>query len=271
MALRRWPGKQVALLLLLLELALSLFATAVSQPFASLLSGLSYLLPVLLFCLFFARPGEVGQGLWQGRAACLHTLPYLPLFLAAVLLVSTVTRAIMLACGLPPVGGHASAAAAWPVLLLDHALWPAVAEEALFRLVILLLLMREGKGAAVWQTALLFALFHGNIYQIPYAFVGGLFLGMAAQRGGALCAALMHLCNNLLSLLMQQMPHLAGAQGGLLLNLGLAGAIFLLAALSALFLWRRREGLPRPGGFLRDLFFSPLCLYLLLMLIYTCL
>lgn len=117
-----------------------------------------------------------------------------------------------------------------PLALLTSALVPALAEESLFRLLTLSLLLPYGKGRAVCFSALLFALFHQNFYQMPYAFGAGLVLAAATLYSGSfLLPILLHFVNNLLSLLVG--PHLTLPLVLLfvLTGVGAAVALFLLA------------------------------------------
>lgn len=72
-----------------------------------------------------------------------------------------------------------------------------VVEEILFRGVILRGLMPQGRRFAVVASAALFGLFHGNIVQIPYAFVAGLVLGYVAVEYSVLWSMVLHMINNL--------------------------------------------------------------------------
>ena len=258
------------LLLLLAELALSLAAGMAGGVASRLLHYASYLLPLALFLLFFA-----GQGCLAAQrptvAGLRRVLPLLPIFLAAVMLVSTLTGSIMTALGLPTGGSAAEGGLGRQIL--QHALVPAVLEELLMRLCVLSLLADRSPARAVPQCALLFALLHASLYQLPYAFVGGLFLSLAALSGGSvLFAVLFHFTNNLLSLLLQRLPLWLGEQGGLAAQLAVTFMIFLLAGFSVLVLLRRkRKPLPSTRGWLRELICSPLVVYVLLMLLYACL
>ena len=205
----------------------------------------------------------------------MRVLPFLPIFLAAVLLISTVTGYLMAVLNIPTAGGAAGEGNCLS-LLLSHALMPALLEEGLMRLCILTLLARRSPAWAVLQSALLFALLHASLYQLPYAFVGGIFLALVTGYGGSvLYAVLFHLVNNLLSLCMQRLPRLIGESAGLWVNLAGSLIIFLLAAWGILILLKRRRAcrtpLPTPKGWLRALLCSPLLIYVILMLFWTCL
>lgn len=72
-----------------------------------------------------------------------------------------------------------------------------IAEELLFRGLVLRTLMPWGKGFAVMMSAFLFGIFHGNLVQIPFAFVMGLVLGYVAAEHNILWAMVLHMINNL--------------------------------------------------------------------------
>jgi membrane protease YdiL (CAAX protease family) len=266
--------EMAALVLLLLEWGLSLLSLFVNGLPGQVLHYASYLVPIALFlCLFTKREEILAHR--PTPAGFLRVLPFLPIFLAAVLLVSTVTGHLMTALGMPTTGGSAGEGDFF-ALLLSHALLPALLEEGLMRLCILTLLTRRSSSWAIPQSALLFALLHASLYQLPYAFVGGILLALVTVYGGSvLYAVLFHLFNNLLSLCMQRLPRLIGVTAGLYVNLAGSLIIFLLAAWGILVLLKRKrestKPLPTPKGWLRALLCSPLLIYVMLMLFYTCL
>lgn len=70
-------------------------------------------------------------------------------------------------------------------------------EEFVFRGIVLGRLRRFGNGVAIFGSALLFGLFHGNFIQMPFAFLCGLVLGYIVVRTGSLWAAVaVHFLNN---------------------------------------------------------------------------
>ena len=75
---------------------------------------------------------------------------------------------------------------------------PPILEEILFRRCILNTLLPYGKSCAVIFSSLLFALFHMNLMQIPFALLCGVFFGYFTVKTGSLTfAVLMHFLNNL--------------------------------------------------------------------------
>lgn len=71
-----------------------------------------------------------------------------------------------------------------------------VAEELLFRGLILRMLKPQGKVLAIVISSLLFGLFHGNFVQIPYAFLIGVVLGYTAVEYSIIWAIVLHIINN---------------------------------------------------------------------------
>lgn len=82
-------------------------------------------------------------------------------------------------------------------MFLYMGLFAPIAEEILFRGVVMRGLRPFGKRFAVVASALLFGLFHGNIVQSPYAFAVGLVLGYTAMEYNILWAMVLHMVNNL--------------------------------------------------------------------------
>lgn len=72
-----------------------------------------------------------------------------------------------------------------------------ISEEILFRGFIQRSLMPYGKKFAIFCSAFLFGLFHGNLAQTPYAFVVGLVLGYTAAEYSIGWAMVLHMFNNL--------------------------------------------------------------------------
>jgi len=77
---------------------------------------------------------------------------------------------------------------------------PALVEEFAFRGVILGSLRKHGDGFAILTSSVLFGLIHGNLKQIPFAFLLGLFLGFCTVRTGSIRVAMcVHFYNNFFS------------------------------------------------------------------------
>lgn len=105
-----------------------------------------------------------------------------------------------------------------------------VAEEILFRGLVLRLLRPHGKTLAILGSAFLFGIFHGNLVQAPFAFFVGLVLGYAALEYSVVWAMALHVFNNLVlgALLPRLLSGLAFADvilGILLMGMTLAAVV----------------------------------------------
>ena len=72
-----------------------------------------------------------------------------------------------------------------------------VAEELLFRGLVQRTLLPWGKRFAILCSAFVFGIFHGNLFQAPYAFLVGLVLGYVACEYSIAWAMVLHMMNNL--------------------------------------------------------------------------
>ncbi len=83
---------------------------------------------------------------------------------------------------------------------------PPILEEILMRRLVLGSVLPFGKSGAVIFSSLMFALFHMNLMQIPFAFLCGLVFGYFTVRTGSIFfAVLMHFLNNLSAFLLSYM------------------------------------------------------------------
>ncbi len=82
-------------------------------------------------------------------------------------------------------------------MFLYVGLFAPVFEEILFRGLVLRTLEPYGKKFAIFASALLFGLFHGNAVQTPFAFAVGLVLGYVAVEYSVGWAMVLHMINNL--------------------------------------------------------------------------
>lgn len=97
-----------------------------------------------------------------------------------------------------PQGGYQLA---W--MLLSNAIVPALVEEFALRGVMLQALRKYGDAFAVFASALLFGIMHGNMTQAPFAFLLGAVLAILVIMTGSLWTAMIvHLINNTYSVLM---------------------------------------------------------------------
>ncbi len=83
-------------------------------------------------------------------------------------------------------------------MFLYTGLGAPVAEEILFRGLMLRSIAPYGKKFAIFSSALLFGLFHGNLSQGPFAFCVGLVLGYVTLEHNIGWAMVLHMFNNLI-------------------------------------------------------------------------
>lgn len=129
--------------------------------------------------------------------------------------------------------------------LVSTAVLPALVEEMVFRGYVLGALRPQGDGLAIVFSALLFGLLHGNLLQIPFAFILGLiFAYLTVQTGSIWPAVLIHFLTNATSVCLEYaglfLPD-TDAQG--MLN-GTAFAVMaVIGIIGAAILWAgHREG-----------------------------
>ncbi len=91
-------------------------------------------------------------------------------------------------------------------ILIAIAILPAITEEFIFRGIVLGEYSALGTKSvtAVMLSAAMFAMLHFNLYQFPVYFYGGIVLGyVAVITNSVLCAMIVHLLNNVFSLLFE--------------------------------------------------------------------
>ena len=125
------------------------------------------------------------------------------------------------------------------LMLICIGLFPAILEEFAFRGVVLGSLRKYmSDGTAIMVSAALFGLIHGNLVQIPFAFIVGIGLGYCTVYTGSLVPAMIiHAINNALSVALTYVSkNTSPLESGIisvlylvvLLLIGVCGLIFLL-------------------------------------------
>ena len=124
----------------------------------------------------------------------------------------------------------------WIIFLFAVVIAPA-AEEWVFRGVLLRRLAPWGEPVAIFGSAFLFGLFHGNFGQFFYAFAVGTVLGYVALRtGGIRYTAALHFIINLMGVTVSM-----ATEGSPVLTALYGYGIVTLTVLGAVILWRHRK------------------------------
>ncbi len=237
-----------AVFYLLLSLSGMLLGALFPEPFSAL-----FHLVFVLLAVFTEKTCFAGAALPRFACRGKHFLWLIfPAFcfftLGANLLSSYAVRAL---------GGTLPAVVPSVSLFVGAVVIAPIAEELLFRGLLLRLFEGYGERFAILLSAVLFALAHGNLFQMPYALVAGVLLGYTATLAGGLFFPLaFHFLYNLLAFF--------GGKISPLLLFSLLGG----AALVTLFLlWKKRRlSLPKGGAIPTGRALLPLLFYGALML-----
>lgn len=133
--------------------------------------------------------------------------------------------------------------------VLGMAAVPALVEEFAIRGVVMQSLRRYGDKFAIFMSALVFALMHGNMVQIPFAFIAGLMIGYAVTVTGSMWTGVaIHFLNNFVSVLMQAVQdNLAISMQNFVL-LGMLAAIFIVGIICAVVYFKTYARVPLAKG-----------------------
>lgn len=197
---------------------------------------------------------------------------------------STVALTFFSSVGLQPPDldfGYPSNVFALTLNLINGTLLPAVVEELVYRGIILGSLRKYGDGCAIFVSSLLFGLAHGNMAQLPHAFLIGLAIAYLVVKTNSIYTGIfIHFMNNLIvtvldlvSLPMNDMQYTLLGAGQTLFYLVccIAGLIYLLAGRHAD--WRLYpSGCPVSQGTVtrRFLFSWPMALALVMLVWEIC-
>lgn len=160
-------------------------------------------------------------------------LPLVAPLVAVVFSVSLITSLLLLAFGVSTPGVEDRNVF---VMLIDHALTPAVFEEIVFRYLPLILIAPYSKRVCVFYSAFCFALIHCSFLQMPYAFVAGVvFMALDIALGSIWPSVILHFINNAASVIWMKYCDTLTA------SLIFVGVMLVLATLSAYIIYRKRR------------------------------
>lgn len=96
------------------------------------------------------------------------------------------------------------------VTFLAIAVTPALVEEFALRGVVMGSLKRYGKAFAIGVSAILFGMMHGNLSQMPFAFILGIAIGFAVIKTNSIwTGVLIHFINNSVSVVLDKIIEIA--------------------------------------------------------------
>ena len=227
--------------LIFIDLLFILFLS-LSGVFSGLLSDLFYLIAFVLPTLvFFFLHKETEEGPFKISASVTpQALNLSVLFAAPTVLVifalSFLVSVIMGALGISPQSVAEDKNFLYAVIL--HAIAPAIFEEMLFRYIPISALGNKSPRLAVAYSSVLFALAHCNLFQIPYAlFAGVIFAVLDVAAGSVLPSVIIHLINNVLSLIWSR-----GGEGDAF-YIAFICVLVLASILSIVFIFIKRKSL----------------------------
>lgn len=173
------------------------------EMLSSALYYLGFALPLVLFVIL-ARRYALESGLPRiipDREGALLTLPLIAPALLGVMALSFLTNLLLSLIGKSTV---TELSGDLFLLILLHALLPAVLEELIFRYVPLTLVAPYSKKSALVLSALFFALAHVNLFKLPYAlFAGVVYMWADVMTGSVLPSMALHFVNNVVAILWQ--------------------------------------------------------------------
>jgi membrane protease YdiL (CAAX protease family) len=231
-----YPVLAVFLLLFLSRLLSKLLSLSGSLSFSLLCVVLSFLIPSAVFWLL---RGSGYTGALRLRAPRAAQLPFL--IFAFFMLLSGAMLLSILCKGTSSLGNSATAFEAaeaggfWRVIGMGVvlAVLPALLEEFFFRGIVALEYERRGAIRAVLMSALLFALCHFDIHNLPvYLFSGALFTLVLFATDSLIATMLLHVVYNVVSLFGQRyLNALYDFTGSLELFIFLLVLLFLVSAI----------------------------------------
>ena len=114
------------------------------------------------------------------------------------------------------------------------AIIPALVEEFAYRGLVAGIMEKHGKAFAVFTSAFLFGILHGNFVQIPFAFIVGLVLGyVRVKTESMLPSILIHFGNNFFAVLMTEVGEVCPESIGAVVESGVM-ILFIVAGLIAI-------------------------------------
>lgn len=149
--------------------------------------------------------GVLPYGTTYNKKAAVGLVMFLaPIVLISTIIINIVSAIFQDAMGITFESGFEDMYTEGPlgavVLIITLAVIPAVVEEFCIRGVVLQPLRRYGDKFAIIMSAAIFSILHGNMVQIPYTLVAGIYFGYLCVATGSIWPSIvLHFINNLFS------------------------------------------------------------------------
>ncbi len=144
---------------------------------------------------------------YNGKAAVCLTMMLIPIMLISSIVVNAVSLIFQTLAGVEFTSGledlEMNGISGFLISVISMAVVPAIIEEFSIRGVVMQPLRRYGDGFAIVASAFIFSIMHGNMAQIPYTVVGGLYLGYLTIATGSIWPSIiLHFINNMYSVIL---------------------------------------------------------------------
>jgi membrane protease YdiL (CAAX protease family) len=190
---------------LIIELIPSLGSTTALLGFDIIVSLLSLGLPFVLSFFLMKKKQIIPKLPYQKpvdtKTTVFLTMASIPTMIFSSLIINFISLIVQTMLGIEFGGGMEGdtkySTLGMVFLFISVAIVPAVIEEFAVRGVVMQPLLKYGEKFAILTSALFFSLLHGNMFQIPYTFVGGLILGYLLIRTKSIWPPMiLHFVNN---------------------------------------------------------------------------
>lgn len=176
---------------------------------------------------------------YNRKAAVYLTMMSIPAMTLSSMIVNAISLIIQSLLGIEFISGledlKMSGVSGFIIGAISMAIVPAIIEEFAVRGVVMQPLRRYGDGFAIIASAFIFSIMHGNMAQIPYTVVGGLYLGYLTIATGSIWPSIIvHFVNNMYSVIIMSVDSSFGTSVasvasvimvGLLIAMGIFGAV----------------------------------------------
>ena len=133
--------------------------------------------------------------------------------------------------------------------VISMAIVPAVIEETAIRGIVMQPLRRYGDKFAILSSAVIFSILHGNMVQIPYTMVAGLYFGLVVVLTGSLWPSIvLHFFNNLFSVVIMVAETNFGEETASIVMSALLGIVIVVGIVGSIMFAKMRYKHPLAKG-----------------------